>query len=116
MPHLLVRTRTGQNLWGIPRLFFSKKLGVQRFLREKNRGGNLFSKEFRTKRFFASKIGAKTFFANNIKFGNLGFQFSKNGIFEGQKVIYVGSSESDMFIGVYLFVHVSEFPFIRKRM
>ena len=58
--------------------------------RDHRQGGeDFFSKKFR---------GAKTFFT--IKFENLGFHIFKIDIFEDQKVIYIGSSDSSVLIGV----------------
>ena len=54
-----------------------------------DRGGEDFSKKIR---------GAKTFFTT--KFENPRFRFSKKAIFEDQKVIFVGSSDSSVLIGV----------------
>ena len=45
------------------------------------------------------KIRAKTFFT--IIFENPRFNFSKKSIFEDQKVIFVGSSDSSVLIGVW---------------
>ena len=63
-------------------------------------GGDFSSKKIRgAKTFFQKKIrGAKTFFT--IIFENPRFHFSKKAIFEDQKVIYVGSSDSSVLIGV----------------
>ena len=50
--------------------------------------------------FFSKKIrGAKTFFT--IIFKNPRFYFSKKDIFEDQKVIFVGSSDLSVLIGVW---------------
>ena len=48
--------------------------------------------------FFSKKKEAKTFFT--IIFENPRFDFSKKAIFEDQKVIFVGSSDSSVLIGV----------------
>ena len=63
-------------------------LGKVTFGRNKKGGGEFFSKKIR---------GAKTFFTIMIE--NPRKIFSKKSIFEDQKVIFFGSSDSSVLIG-----------------
>ena len=72
-------------------LFYLGRVRITRYPGRDHRQGG--------ENFFSKKIwGAETFFTKKNE--NSRFHFSKKAIFEDQKVIYVGSSDSSVFIGV----------------
>ena len=86
--------RDGSNLSGSRAVTIDR--GGENFFLKEIGGANIFSRKIRGTELFFRKKG--TFFTT--KFENPRFHFSKRAIFEEPKVIYVGSSNSSLLIGV----------------
>ena len=102
--------RDGSKIFRVPKP--GPSTGGQRLFRKKKWGRRLFfsNKLRRVETFFGKKLGGEDLFYYEIWKSKI--SYFKKSHFEDQKVIYVGSSDSSVFIGVWYIQKIHWFVFM----